>query len=125
VAKTNRRRAGLGVVGTLILLVFIARISLWAAGPTTTLPSPPTPGRFTLAIKSGGYDRVANIHIPKGYRESENGSDPVGIFPLGVNHPFRFKPISRLGSFCFQSPSRPMISSKVKLVPITSRIETW
>lgn len=34
----------------------------------TMLPSPPQPGTFTLTIKSGGFDRVAHIHIPKEYK---------------------------------------------------------
>jgi poly(3-hydroxybutyrate) depolymerase len=91
VAKTNRRRTWLGVVGTLVLLVLVARISLWAAGPTRTLPSPPIPGRFTLAIKSGGYDRVATIHIPKGYKSGtkpplvlllHGGGDKAPLMPM-------------------------------------------
>jgi polyhydroxybutyrate depolymerase len=32
------------------------------------LPLPPKPGTFTLVIKSGGFDRVAQIHIPTGYK---------------------------------------------------------
>ena len=51
----------LGVVG---LLAFVA----WADSPKTTLPSPPHSGRFTLVIRSGGFDRVAQVHIPKGFK---------------------------------------------------------
>ena len=31
------------------------------------LPSPAVPGRFALELQAGGYDRVAEIHIPSGY----------------------------------------------------------
>lgn len=52
-------------------MTFVARIALWATEPTTTLPSPPTPGTSTLVIKSGGFDRVAQIHIPIGYKADQ------------------------------------------------------
>jgi polyhydroxybutyrate depolymerase len=53
----------LGVVGVAGLLVWVAR----AAPPRTNLPTPPAPGRFQLVVASGGYDRVAHVHIPRGY----------------------------------------------------------
>jgi polyhydroxybutyrate depolymerase len=48
--------------------VGLSALVAWAVPPKTTLPSPPHPGRFTLVIKSGGYDRVAHIQIPKTYK---------------------------------------------------------
>lgn len=56
-----RRLMLAGFVGLVLV-----RLSL--AQPDAKLPSPPEPGRFTLTIKSGGFDRVAHIHIPKGYK---------------------------------------------------------
>ena len=63
-----RRRRWFHVLGIVVVMAFVARIALRAAEPTTTLPSPPTPGTFTLVMKSGGYDRVAQIHIPATYK---------------------------------------------------------
>ena len=63
-----QRRECLSLVGMSALLALVVRISLWAAEPTTTLPSPPIPGTFTLTINSGGYNRVAQIHIPAEYK---------------------------------------------------------
>lgn len=34
------------------------------------LPSPPAPGTYSLEIKSGGWDRVAHVHIPVGYKSN-------------------------------------------------------
>ena len=39
-----------------------------ADSPKTTLPSLPQSGRFIFTINSGGYERVAQVHIPKGYK---------------------------------------------------------
>lgn len=66
-------RSGLGVFVGLLL----ARQSL--ARTETKLPSPPVPGRFTLTIKSGGFDRMAHIHIPKGYKP---GTKPTLVLVL-------------------------------------------
>jgi hypothetical protein len=63
-----RRKRWFHVLGIVVVVAFAARIALRAAEPTTTLPSPLTPGTFTLVMKSGGYDRVAQIHIPPGYK---------------------------------------------------------
>jgi hypothetical protein len=66
-----RRKRWLRVLGIVVAMAFAARITLWATEPTTTLPSPPTPGTFTLVIKSGGFDRVAQIHIPTRYKADQ------------------------------------------------------
>ncbi len=54
---------------TFIILSAVGLLALVAGAdsPKTTVPSPPQPGQFTLVIKSGGFDRVAHVHIPKGY----------------------------------------------------------
>lgn len=36
--------------------------------PAPELPSPPRPGRFTLTLKSGEFDRLAHVQIPTGYK---------------------------------------------------------
>lgn len=74
-----RRKRWLHVLGIVVVMTFVARIALWATEPTTTLPSQPTPGTFTLVIKSGGFDRVAHVHVPKGYK---TGSKPPLVFLL-------------------------------------------
>jgi polyhydroxybutyrate depolymerase len=38
---------------------------------STELTAPPKPGRFTLTIKSGDFDRVARIQIPAGYKSDQ------------------------------------------------------
>lgn len=38
-----------------------------AGAPKSDLPSPPRPGLFNFVVHSGGYDRVAHVHIPAGY----------------------------------------------------------
>jgi polyhydroxybutyrate depolymerase len=38
---------------------------------STELTAPPKPGRFTLTIKSGDFDRVAHIQIPTGYKSDQ------------------------------------------------------
>jgi polyhydroxybutyrate depolymerase len=48
---------------SLALLVLVAG----AAEPRTEIPSPPKPGRFTITIKSGDFDRVAHVHNPANY----------------------------------------------------------
>ena len=63
-----RRKRWLRVLGIVVVMAFVARIALWAAEPTTTLPFPPASGTFTLVTKSGGFDRVTQIHIPTGYK---------------------------------------------------------
>ncbi len=42
-----------------------------AEEPPAPLTSPPKPGRFTLTIKSGDFDRVAHIQIPTGYKSDQ------------------------------------------------------
>jgi polyhydroxybutyrate depolymerase len=64
---TILRKRWLRVLGIIVVIAFAARYVVLAAEVTTTLPSPPTPGTFTLAIESGGFDRVAHVHIPTGY----------------------------------------------------------
>ena len=58
----------LRVLGIIIVIALAARNVVLAAEVITTLPSPPTPGTFTLTIESGGFDRVARVHIPTGYK---------------------------------------------------------
>lgn len=63
-----------------VLTALVAVVAMVRADePTTTVPSPPTPGRFTLAIKSGGYDRLAHVHIPKSFKP---GSKPPLVLLL-------------------------------------------
>jgi polyhydroxybutyrate depolymerase len=35
------------------------------------LPSPPKPGTFDFTVRSGGLERTAHVHVPKGYSPSE------------------------------------------------------
>ncbi len=63
-----RRKRRLPALCTVVVMAFVARIVLLATEPTTTLPSPPTPGTFTLATRSGNFDRLAHVHIPTGYK---------------------------------------------------------
>ena len=69
-----RRKRWFRALGIVVAMAFAARLTLWATEPTTTLPSPPTPGTFTLVVKSGGFDRVAQIHIPTGYKADQKPS---------------------------------------------------
>src|SRR5258708_6210226 len=39
-----------------------------AAVPGTEIPSPPKPGRYSITIKSGDFDRVTHVHIPAQYK---------------------------------------------------------
>jgi polyhydroxybutyrate depolymerase len=39
-----------------------------ADDPADSLTAPPTPGRFTLTIKTGGIERTSQIQIPPGYK---------------------------------------------------------
>lgn len=57
-------------IATFIILSTVGILTLVAGAdsPKTTLPSPPRSGQFTLVIKSGDFDRVAQVHIPKGYK---------------------------------------------------------
>ena len=59
---TKRRTAVAGVVA-------VACVTLAAAASSdeTTLPAPPEAGRYTLVLDSNGHERVAHLHIPKGY----------------------------------------------------------
>ena len=59
-----RYKATFFILSAVGLLALVA----WADSPKTTLPSPPQPGLFTLVIESGDFDRVAHVHIPKGYK---------------------------------------------------------
>jgi len=52
------------------LILIIAR-TLKADDPKTTLPNPPKPGTFTLAIKSSDIARSAYVHIPQSYNHSQ------------------------------------------------------
>lgn len=45
-----------------------AATAIRAEDSVEALTTPPKPGRFTLTIKSGDFDRVAHIHIPAGYK---------------------------------------------------------
>lgn len=49
------------------LAVCAGQLFVWLAS-ANDLPSPPQQGTFTLTIKSSGFDRMAQIHIPKGYK---------------------------------------------------------
>jgi polyhydroxybutyrate depolymerase len=63
--KTVRRLLKLATLAVVVLgLRSIAR----ADDSTAELSSPPRPGRFTLTITSGGFERVAHVHIPAGYK---------------------------------------------------------
>jgi polyhydroxybutyrate depolymerase len=48
----------------LLLLLLTSSIAIAQDAP---LPSPPMPGRFSVTITSGDYERVAHVQIPKGY----------------------------------------------------------
>lgn len=67
----------------LSVVIAVVSISLFVAAaaddPSANLPSPPAPGRFTLTIKTGGYDRAAQIHIPTGYK---SGTKPPLVLLL-------------------------------------------
>jgi polyhydroxybutyrate depolymerase len=58
-----RLKTSLALLSAVGLLALVA----CADSSKTTLPSPPQPGRFIFTILSGGYDRVAQVHIPNGY----------------------------------------------------------
>jgi polyhydroxybutyrate depolymerase len=45
-----------------------AATTIRAEDSEEALTVPPKPGRFSLTIKAGGFDRVAHIQIPAGYR---------------------------------------------------------
>jgi polyhydroxybutyrate depolymerase len=53
--------AALAILSSLVVVVR-------AEDPGESLTSPPKPGRFKLAIKSGDFERVAHIQIPAGYK---------------------------------------------------------
>ncbi len=59
-----RYKATFFILSVLGLFALVA----WGDSPQTTLPSPPQTGRFTLVIQSGDFDRVAHVHIPKGFK---------------------------------------------------------
>ncbi len=51
-----------------ILALFPLAVRARADEPTAALPSPLEPGRFTIRIMSGGFERVVHIQIPEGYK---------------------------------------------------------
>ncbi len=72
-------RFRLKIASLLLVAAGVFSLVAWGDSPQTTLPSPPQSGRFTLVIKSGGYDRVAQIHIPTGYK---SGTKPPLVLLL-------------------------------------------
>lgn len=59
--------------------ILIVCLALAFPLPAEELPSQPKPGRFTLTIKSGDFDRVAHVHIPAGYK---SGMKPPLVLTL-------------------------------------------
>lgn len=49
------------------MLVFWTITALLLVADDTELPSPPLAGDYTLKLKAGGFDRLARVHVPKGY----------------------------------------------------------
>ncbi len=49
------------------IYMVVGMVSLAGNLRAEELPSPPKPGTFTLEIKSGGFERIAHIHIPRNY----------------------------------------------------------
>lgn len=60
----------------------------WADSHKTTLPSPPQSGRFTLIIKSGDFDRVAHVHIPKGFEADSKPPLVLVLHGAGGSGPY-------------------------------------
>jgi polyhydroxybutyrate depolymerase len=61
-------RHRMGTLLAAVLMTGLAACGARGAGPQTTLPSPPQPGRFTLVLPAGGHNRIVHVHIPPGYR---------------------------------------------------------
>lgn len=55
---------GSSQVGLLLLVMLQSSVS----ADESPLTSPPMPGRFSLTIKSGDFDRVAHLQIPSSYK---------------------------------------------------------
>lgn len=57
------------LLGPLLTTILLGPLVV-AAEPVPELTSPARPGRYTLKIQAGGYERVAQVHIPPGYQSS-------------------------------------------------------
>jgi hypothetical protein len=58
---SNRHPFLLAVLGAAFVPLLLAIV----AGAVEEITAPPKAGRYTVTIKSGGFDRVAHVHIPK------------------------------------------------------------
>ncbi|MGE0608803.1 MAG: PHB depolymerase family esterase [Pirellulales bacterium] len=56
-------------------------------GRATDVPMPPVAGVFKMEIKSGGYDRVAHVHLPKGYTANSKPPVVLALHGAGGNGP--------------------------------------
>lgn len=54
------------------MLILYAFSALLLTADDTELPSPPSAGDYTLKLKASGFDRLARIHVPKGYAAGTN-----------------------------------------------------
>ena len=79
-----RYKATFFILSALGLLALVT----WADSPKTTLPSPPQSGRFTLVIKSGAFDRVAHVHIPKGFKADSKPPLVLVLHGAGGSGPY-------------------------------------
>ncbi len=48
-------------------IIAVLLFSITSPLDAAAIPSPPSPGTYTLGVKSGGYQWQVHVHIPKGY----------------------------------------------------------
>ena len=64
---------------SLLAVAAVAVAACRNGGQAAELPATPTPGTYSLALRSGGFDRMAHVHIPKGYQA---GTKPPLVLAL-------------------------------------------
>ena len=68
----------------------------WADDGANPIPSPAKPGRYTITINLGGFDRVAHVHVPAGYKPGCPAAAGVDVARCG-RHRNRYPGQGRLG----------------------------
>jgi polyhydroxybutyrate depolymerase len=68
-----------------VLAILTFAVEARADQPTAALPSPLEPGRLTITIASGGFERVVHIQIPEGYKSDSKSPLVLLLHGAGGN----------------------------------------
>jgi polyhydroxybutyrate depolymerase len=84
IPKVSSNIAIMGMMTAVVLLVAGWSLRAVAAEPET-LPATPRPGTFLYTLQAGGFERVAHVHVPSGYKPDKKPALVLVLHGAGGN----------------------------------------